>query len=174
VLAAPVPPVVEVPQLRALGPRVPLAVLVAEAEHALLRAGLLLVAAGAAEHGIEAALADRAQQRDRLQPVAAGSRAGLLDDAAGVDVVLHARDQQPQPERGDGLVAEPQHLVEVVAGVDVQHGERQGRRPERLRGGVQHHHRVLAAGEQQDGALEGRRDLTEDVHGLRFERGQVR
>ncbi|OLT53477.1 hypothetical protein BJF88_11290 [Cellulosimicrobium sp. CUA-896] len=52
-LARPVAPVVEVPQLGPLVARVPLAELVAQREHALLGARLLLVAAPAAEHGVE-------------------------------------------------------------------------------------------------------------------------
>src|SRR5207302_8433975 len=46
--------VVEVPELRALRTRVPLAEVVAEAEDALLRASALLVAARAAHRGVEA------------------------------------------------------------------------------------------------------------------------
>ena len=59
VLALAVAAVVEAPQLGPLVLRVPLAELVAEAEHPLLGPRLLLVAAGAAEHGVEAALLDR-------------------------------------------------------------------------------------------------------------------
>ena len=75
-----------------------------------------------------------------------------------------------RPSRGDGPVAELDDLVEVVAGVDVHDGERQRRRPERLGRQVQHDHRVLAAGEQQHRPLERGGDLSEDVHGFRFER----
>src|SRR5881628_1561126 len=52
------PRVVQAPQLGPLVLRVPLAELVAEREHALLRPGLLLVAPRAAEQGIEAVLLD--------------------------------------------------------------------------------------------------------------------
>ena len=99
VLALAVAAVVEAPQLGALVLRVPLAELVAEAEHPLLGPGLLLVAAGAAEHGVEAALLDAAEQRDGLEPVARRPGAGLLDDPAGVDVVLHRADDEPHAER---------------------------------------------------------------------------
>ena len=104
VLALAVPAVVEAPQLRALVLRVPLAELVAEAEDALLGPRLLLVAAGAAEHGVEAVLLDGVQQRDRLQAVAARERAGLLDHPA-------RRRSTPAPRR--------------------PRGERRARRPER-------------------------------------------
>src|SRR5712692_2308248 len=57
--------VVEVPQLRALVLRIPLAELVAEREYALLGARFFLVAARPADGGIEAELGDRLQQRHR-------------------------------------------------------------------------------------------------------------
>ena len=94
VLALVVAAVVQVPQLGPLGLRIPLAELVAEAEHPLLGAGLLLVAPGTAERGVELVLPDRAQQRDRLHRVA---RRDGLDHAAGVDVVLHLGDHQSHP-----------------------------------------------------------------------------
>ena len=74
VLAAADAPVVEVPQLRALAARVPLAEVVAEGEDPLLRAGALLVAAGAAERGVEVVRLDRVEQRRGLQPVARRAR----------------------------------------------------------------------------------------------------
>src|SRR5947209_13758167 len=89
VLALAMAAVVERPQLGPLVLRIPLAELVAEREHPLLRPGLLLVAAGAAEHGVVAALLDRAQERRGLQPVPARADARLLGDHAGIDVVLH-------------------------------------------------------------------------------------
>jgi hypothetical protein len=72
VLAGAVAAVVEVPQLGPLVLRVPLAELVAEAEHPLLGPGLLLVAAGAAEGGVEAVLLDGVEQGGGLQAVARG------------------------------------------------------------------------------------------------------
>ena len=99
-LALAVAPVVEVPQLRPLVLGVPLAEVVAEAEHPLLGPGLLLVAPGAAEHGVEAVLLDGLEQRDGLEAVAAGPGAGLLDHRAGVDGVLHAGHDQASAELG--------------------------------------------------------------------------
>ncbi len=173
VLAGPVLAVVEVPQLRPLVARVPLAELVAEAEHALLGARLLLVPARAAEHGVEPALPGSPAAASSSATCSGWRVAGVRDDAAGVDVVLHAGDHQPQAHVGDDPVAELEHLVEVVPGVHVQHRKRQWCRPERACRDVQHHHRVLAAGEQQHRPLERRRDLTEDVYGLGLERTQV-
>src|SRR5215207_253849 len=95
VLALAVAAVVEAPQLGALVLGVPLAEVVAEAEHALLGPGLLLVAPGAAEHGVEPVLLDRFEQGDGLDAIAAGPRSGVVDDPPGVDGILHARDHQP-------------------------------------------------------------------------------
>src|SRR5690606_20692536 len=86
--------VVEIPQLRALPAWIPLPVFVAETEDPLLGAGLLLVAARAAEYGVEPAFAHTAQQRGRLQPVAAAARAGVLGDPPGVDIVLDPAHEQ--------------------------------------------------------------------------------
>ncbi|SIN42885.1 Uncharacterised protein [Mycobacteroides abscessus subsp. abscessus] len=86
--------VVDVPEFRALCAWIPLAELVAEAEHALLGTGFLLVAPRAAEHGVEAVLVDAAQQGRGLQAVTGGARAGFLDHRARVDVVLHTADFQ--------------------------------------------------------------------------------
>ena len=170
VLTLVVAAVVQVPQLRPLRLGVPLAELVAEAEHPLLGAGLLLVAAGTAERGVELVLPDGAQQRDGLQRVA---RRDGLDHAAGVDVVLHLGDDQPHTGFGDELVADLDDLVEVVAGVDVHHRERQPARPERLERQMQHHDGVLAAGEQQHRPLELRGHLPNDVDGLGLQRAQM-
>src|SRR2546429_3284562 len=95
VLAAADAPVVDVPQLGALVARVPAAEVVAEREDALLGPRALLVAARAAERGVEPVLLDRVEQRYGLQPVARGARPGLLDGPAGVDRGLHAGHDQP-------------------------------------------------------------------------------
>ena len=167
-------PVVEVPELGALSARVPLAEVVAEAEDALLRAGLLLVAAGAAHGGIELVLLDRVEQGRRLQLVARGARAGLLDDAALVDRLLDARDDEALAELLDAAVAELDHLGEVVAGVDVHDRERELARMEGLLGEPQQHDRVLAAREEQHRPLALGGDLAHDVDRLGLELVEVR
>src|SRR5699024_4405556 len=101
VLVPAVPTVVELPQLRPLGAGVPGTEGVAEGEDPLLGAGLLLVAPGAAEYGVEAVLLDAAQQGGGLEPVAAGAGAGLLDHAARVDVVLDVADVERDAGVGD-------------------------------------------------------------------------
>jgi hypothetical protein len=166
-------PVVEVPQLGSLGLRVPLAEVVAEGHDALLRAGALLVPARAAEGRLEAVLLERVEQRDGLQPVARGARAGLLDHAPAVDRVLDARDDQLRADLGDHPVAVLDHLGEVVAGVDVHDREGQAAGVKRLAGEVQQDRRVLAPGEQQHAALQLRGHFADHVYGLRLERPKV-
>ena len=173
-LAAVVVAVVEVPELRALVLRVPLAELVAEREEALLGARLLLVAAGAAHDRVESVRLDRVEQRGRLEPVARRAGAQVFDDAPAVDGVLHGCDHEAGAEPLDGRVAERDHLGKVVARIHVHDGERQLRGPERLGGGVRHDDAVLAAGEEQHRPLELGRDLTQEVDRLGFERRQVR
>ncbi len=166
--------VVEVPELGPLRARVPLAEVVAEAEDALLRAGALLVAARAAHRGVEPVLLDRVEQRRRLQLVPRRARPGLLDDAALVDRLLDARDDEALAELGDAAVAVLDHLGEVVARVDVHDRERELRRAERLLGEPQHDDRVLAAGEEQHRPLTLGGDLAHDVDRLGLERVEMR
>ncbi len=99
---------------------------------------------------------------------------GSSGDAAGVDRLLHRRDDEVGADAFHRRVAKIEDLGKVVSGVDVHHGERQLRRPERLLGDVQHHDAVLAAGEEQHRTFELGRDLTQQMHGLRFERVEVR
>src|SRR5439155_21059317 len=82
VLALADAPVVDVPELGTLRLGLPLAEVVAEREHPLLRTRLLLVAARAADRAVEAVLFERIEQRDGLEAVARRARAGLLDHAA--------------------------------------------------------------------------------------------
>ena len=148
--------------------------LVPEAEHPLFGARLLLVSASTTEHGVELVVANSAQQRVRLQAIATGTDSGVLDDASGVDVVLHAGDDKTQVEAIDRLVAEFDHLVEIVTGVDVHHSERQWGRPECLGRYVQHHDGILTSGEQEDRLFESRCDFAENMDRLRFECSQMR
>src|SRR3954452_4980287 len=174
VLALADPPVVDAPQLGALATRVPLAEVVAEAEDPLLRPRALLVAARAAERGVEAVLLDRVEQRRRLQAVARRARAGLLDDAPAVDRLLHRGDDQPLAELGHAAVAELDDLAEVVARVHVHERERERRRAERLLGESQEHDRVLAAAEQQHGLGQLGGHLAHHVDRLGLEGLEVR
>jgi hypothetical protein len=97
--------VVQVPQFRALVLRVPLAELVAEAHDALLGAGLFLVAAGAADAGVEAEFLDGFEQRHRLVLVARFVRR-LEHHRAALHRVFHRAHDQPLTQFGGALVAE--------------------------------------------------------------------
>jgi hypothetical protein len=166
-----VPPVVQRPQLGTLVLRVPLAELVAEAEHPLLGPRLLLVAPGAAEQRVEAVLLHGVEQHRRLDAVARAVR--QLPHEAGVDGLLHAGDHQVEPEGGHPAVAELEDLGEVVPGVDVHHRERDAGRGERLLGQPEHDDRVLAPREEKDRALELGHHLAHDEDALGLERIQM-
>jgi hypothetical protein len=168
-----VPRVVQVPQLRPLGARVPLAELVPQGEDALFRAGFLLVAPPAAEDGVKAVLRDHLEKAVGLEAVARGAGGGVLDDLTAVDRLLDRGDDEPHAELGDAAVPEVEHLVEVVTGVDVDDGEQDRLRPAGLRGEVQEHLRVLPAGEEEGRPLELGDDLPDDVDRLGLERLEV-
>ena len=157
----------EVPQFGALAAGVPTAEFVAQGQNPLLRAGLVLVAAGAAEDGVELPAGDGIEQRLGLQGVPGA--VGAFAQATVVDVVLDLRHREVEAVLLCGLVSEADDLVEVVSGVDVEESERDLRRPERLRGEVEDGHGVLAAGEEQHGAFEFGGDLTDDVDRFGFE-----
>ena len=140
--------------------------LVAVGVDALLGASLLLVAASAAEGGGEAVLLDGVEQGADLQAVARGLP--VIDDNAVGDGVVDAGDDELDAEAVDPVVTGLQHLGEVQAGVDLQHGEGDLRRVEGLLGQSEHHDGVLAAAEHQHRLLELRRDLAEDVDRLRL------
>ena len=169
-----VPAVEQVPQLGPLVLRVPLPELVAEGVHALLGPRLVLVAATAAEHGVEAVLLDRVEERDALQAVADRLRARVLGHPPGVDRRLDRADDELGAQLGDAAVPVVEDLVEVVAGVDVHQREGEPGRPEGLLGDLEHHRGVLAAGEEEHRVLELGRDLAEDVDRLGLERVEVR
>ncbi|GGO98414.1 hypothetical protein GCM10011612_13260 [Actinomyces gaoshouyii] len=150
VLARGVPGVEQRPQLGALIARIPLPELIAQGEDALLGPSLLLVAPAPAEDAVEAVRGDRVEQWAGLQRVAGA--VGALAQPAVVDVVLDGYDDEPHAGGLGGGVAVGQDLGEVVPGIDVEQREGHGPRPEGLARQVEHHHRVLAAAEQQDGA----------------------
>ena len=111
-LAAAVTAVVERPQLRSLVLRVPLAELVAEGEHPLLGARLLLVPPRAAEDRVVLPRLDRVEQHRGLQLVAHRARSVLLHDAAVVDGFLDAADDEGGAQLVDAAVAVLEHLRE--------------------------------------------------------------
>ena len=137
--------VVETPEFRTLVLRIPGTELVAERVDPLLRSGLLLIAAGATEKRVETVSSDAVEQRRCLESVTARAGPRLLDHFPGIDGVLHRGDHETGTELLDPTISECEHLGEVVARVDVHHGDRQLRRPEGLLGESKHHNAVLAA-----------------------------
>ena len=132
VLAKVHPAVEQVPQLGPLVLRVPLAERVAVGEETFLRARLFLIAPRAAEAGVELVLLDGVEQRGDLQAVAAWVRAGFLPGPAGLNLRLHAADNQLRTDLLGQAIAEHNRLAEVVPGVHVHQRERQLGRPKSL------------------------------------------
>ena len=175
VLARAVAPVVERPQLGPLVLRVPLAELVAERVHPLLGPGLLLVAPGTAEHGVELVLVDGVEQRPRLEAVARRVGTRLLGGPARVDRLLHRGHQQAWPparrrcrSRNSRTSGKLWPVSMCITGNGIRPGT------ERLLGQAEHDDRVLATGEQQHRALEFGGHLADDVDRLCLDGPQVR
>ena len=142
-------------------------------EHALLGARLLLVAARAAERGVELVLRERRLQRLGLHHVRVARAVGERADARlrGLDVRVH---DQVEAELARHAVAERDHLPELPGRVDVHQRERQLARVERLAGQVQEHRAVLADRVQHDRVVELGRHLADDVDALRLEALELR
>ncbi|MNT02008.1 hypothetical protein D3C72_1364950 [compost metagenome] len=160
------------PQLGTLRLGLPLAKAVAVGEDALLGAGLLLVAARTANQRVEAELLNGFEQRDRLVHIARFARVRQAHRAACHGVFDAAYDQLGAQLLG-AKIAEVGHLWEVVAGVDHQQRVGDAARAECFFRALEHDQRILAAGKQQGGALEGSRHLAQDEDGFLFQRIQM-
>ena len=165
--------VVEVPQLGALVLRVPLPGAVAEGVDALLGAGLLFIAPRAAEGRVEVVVAQRIEQRLRLQQSAAALGVQRDGIRARGDGRLIAPDQQLRAHRARHLIAEGEHLGEFEAGVHVQQGKRNRRGIEGLLRQPQHDGGILADGVEHDRPLKLRGHFAQDVNALRFQQAQM-
>jgi len=101
---------------------------------------------------------------------------------AALDGIVNVTDNETLAHLGDPAVAELDHFGEVVAGVHVQQRERQPAIEvapcvpflERLLGQPQDHARILAAREQQGGALEGGDGFAQDEDGFFLQPVEVR
>ena len=122
---------------------------------------------------VEAVLGDGVEQRHGLQPVAGAVETRDRRRARVDRRPARTPTTRRSPSSADAPVAELEHLGEVVAGVDVDDGERERPGPERLLGQAQQHDGVLAAGEQQRRALELAGDLAQHVDGVGLERRQL-
>jgi len=162
-------PVEQIPEFRALVFWIPLAEAVPVGKEALLGAGLFLVAAPAAEAGVEAVCLDGIKQGDRLQGVARGVGAGFFADPARADAFL----DRPYHKAGLQVVPEAVPVFEcfreIVAGINVQKGHGEPARPDRLGRDVGQNDRILAAGKKQGGLIELGEGFADDEYGLRFE-----
>jgi hypothetical protein len=113
--------VVEVPELGSLVLGIPAMLRVAEGEDPLLGAGLLLVAAAAAERGVEAVLVERLLEGAEVHDVGVllgpvRERADPIGEALLVDVDDHIEAELLD----DVLVAELVHRLEVPGRVDME------------------------------------------------------
>ena len=115
---------------------------------------------------------DGIEQGRGLQAVARGHRARVGDPSL-VDGVLHLRHNQAGALGFDLGVPVVEHLGEVVAGVHVEHRERDLPRLERLGRQVQQDGRILASAEEEDRALRFRRHLADDEDGQRLQEVEV-
>ena len=145
---------------------------IAEAEHALLGAGLLFVAARATDGGVATVLVERLLERLGLHDVGVARAMRERRDARGLAGLVGV-DDELGVEALRGLVAELDHLLELPARVDVQQRERDAAREERLAGQVQQDRGVLADGIHEQRLGELGRHLAEDVDAFGLEPGQV-
>ena len=143
---------VELPQFGALSFRIPLPEGIAEGEDAFLRPGLVLVASGATEGGVEPVGVDGVEQRRCLQAVARRRRPRIGHPAL-IDGVLDPGDEEPGPLGLDLRVSVGEHLGEIVSRVHVEDGEGDPPRLERLGGEMQQDRRILPPAEEEHGAL---------------------
>ena len=160
-------------KLRPLVLRVPLARGVAERVDALLGPALLFVAPRPAKRRVEAAFFQRIQQAARLQQPAAVLRAQRIGIGAVCNRLLVAMHDQVGADLARVLVAEPNHLGELIAGIHMQQRERNLPRIKGLLRQSQHHRRIFADRIQHHRPRELRHRLAQNRDALRLQRLQV-
>ena len=147
---------------------------VAEREDALLGARLFLVAARAAEGGVEAVLSSACRSACVfITSVWTSEPCVERLDAARQAVLVDMHDQV-EPELRGAVIAERDHLAEFPGRVDVQQRERRLRRIERLERQMQHDGRILADRIEHHRVVGLGDHLADDVNALRFELLEVR
>ena len=142
------------------------------AEDALFGAGFFLVAPRPADERVKAKFINRLQQRDGLVRVARLVRAGQAHRAPG-HAVFDVAHNQLGPQLLGPLVAVGNHFREVVAGVDHQQRKRQAAHAKGFFRALEHDQRILAAREQQRGALKRGGHFAQDEDGLFLQGIQV-
>src|SRR5215469_16694061 len=173
VLARPNPRVVEIPKLRTLILRIPLTKLIAEGKDSLLRPGLLLVPARAADTGVKPKLLDGIKKCHRLMDIAAFI--GRLEHNSSLsDRILHGAYDEALAQLRCPVVAECDDYGKVVARIDVQQRKWKARWSERFFGQAQKHDGILAAGKQQRRIPTLCGDFAQNVDGFALQSFQVR
>ena len=153
--------------------RVPLALRVAQREDPFLGTRPLFVAPGAAERRVESARLQRVEQRLGLEQPAAALRADEEGLRAFRNRLLVGVHDEPRADLGGVLIAELDHLAELVRGVHVEEREGDGARVKGLLREPQEHGRILPNRIEHDGTLEFGHHFTQDMDALRLERSQV-
>ena len=97
--------IIERPEFRTLGTRIPLTELVTELKDALLRARLFLVTPRATEHCIETVVLNGLHESYRLDPIAAGIQPFRITNEPLPDRLFHGSDDQALTNIADELVA---------------------------------------------------------------------
>ena len=163
----------DAPQLGPLVARVPAVAGRAVREDALLGAAFFLVAAGAAEGGIEAPFVHGLAQAFGLHDLGMDRRTGGDRRDAALEAFFVDMDEQIHAEARRGLIAERDHLAELPGRVDMQKRKRRLARRKGLLRDVQHRARILADRIEHDRIGEARHRLAHDVDGLGLEPAQL-
>jgi hypothetical protein len=87
--------------------------------------------------------------------------------------IFHAAHDELGAQLAGTQVAKRRHFREVVAGVDHQERIGNAAHAKGFFGTPEHHQRILAAGEQEGGALKGGGHFAQEVDGLFFQRVEV-
>ncbi len=135
-----------VPEFGALVTRVPLAALIAEGEDALFGAGTFFVAAGATDGGVELTVAETIEEGGGFEGAATALGAPVEGVGAFVEGGAVGVDDEIEAKFGGVAVAELDHFLELVAGIDVEEREGDGAGKEGLLGEAKEDGGVFADG----------------------------
>ena len=164
----------QVPKFRALGPGVPAVSGGAQRKHPLFGAAFFLIAARAADRGVDAVAVERLLERERLHHVGVERRAGRdrVDAVSYALLVDMHGEVDAEPFRGG--VAERDHVAELPGRIDVEQRKRQAARAECLDRKVQQHARILADRVKDGRAFEFGRGFAQDVNGFGLQPREMR
>src|SRR5258708_7247848 len=165
--------IINIPELWTLILWVPTMIGGTKRKDALLGAGLLFIAASAAECNIEAVFRQRLLQPCGLPKV--GMQRAVIEwvdsPRGGLGIPVH--DKLHAAALGH-LVAHLVHRTKLPASIDMQQREGWVTRKERLAGQMQHDGAILACRIQHHGSFTLRNDFTHDVNAFGFEPLQMR